>query len=207
MTQVNLLPVEVNERVKSRRITTVIAAGAGAALILLGFVFLVQASRLSSVNHQLVTQQAEDSRLQSQVTQLQHYAQLKQQVAEKQAMVTSITAHQVEWSGVLRDLSMVIPGDVWLTSFQGTLANSQAGTSATPSGPATPAAPGTSFVGNLQFNGGALSHPDVALWLTRLQKIDGWVNPWISSSVAANGSVTFQGTTDLTNDVATGGRQ
>jgi len=204
MTQVNLLPVEVNERLKSRRITTVIAAGAGAALILLGFVFMVQSSRLSSVKHQLAAQQAENSHLQSQVTGLQHYSDLKQQVADKEALVTSITKDEVQWSGVLRDLSMVIPGDVWLTQFQASVANSQTTASTATT---TTTTPGSSIIGNLQFQGGALSHPDVALWLTRLEKIDGWVNTWVSSSVLANGSVTFQGTTDLTNEVATGGRQ
>ena len=155
MTQVNLLPVEVNERLKSRRITTVIAAGAGAALILLGFVFMVQSSRLSSVKHQLAAQQAENSHLQSQVTGLQHYSDLKQQVADKEALVTSITKDEVQWSGVLRDLSMVIPGDVWLTQFQASVANSQTTASTATT---TTTTPGSSIIGNLQFQGGALSH-------------------------------------------------
>ena len=101
---------------------------------------------------------------------------------------------------------MVIPGDVWLTQFQGTL--SSAVTGATTTGPAgAAAAAGSNIVGNLQFQGGTLDHPSVALWLTRLEQVHGWVNAWVSSSTKSNGSVTFSGTADMTVDVTTGGRQ
>jgi len=202
MTQVNLLPSEVRERQKTRRVTTAIGAGAGAAVVLLGFVFVVQSSRLTSTQHQLTLQQSTNQRLQSQIVGLQRYQDLKQQVSDRQAVVTEITTGEIQWSGVLRDLSMVIPGDVWMNTVTGS-ASSAAGSTTTISN----AAPGSNLSGQLQFTGSTLDHPSVALWLTRLEKAHGWVNSWVTTSTKQDGMVSFTGSVDFTSEVTSGGRQ
>jgi len=202
MTQVNLLPSEVRERQKTRRVTTAIGAGAGVAVVLLGFVFVVQSSRLTSAQHQLTLQQSTNQRLQSQISGLQRYQDLKQQVSDKQAVVTEITTGEIQWSGVLRDLSMVIPGDVWMNQVTGTAATTPGSTTTVAN-----AAPGSNLVGQLQFTGSTLDHPSVALWLTRLTKANGWVNPWVTTSSKSGGLVSFTGSVDFTSEVTSGGRQ
>jgi Tfp pilus assembly protein PilN len=201
MIQVNLLPPEVRERVKSRRVTLAVAAGAGVALVLLAFVFVLQSSRLSSAKQQLAVQQSANAALQTKVDGLQRYRLLAQRVADARALVTEITGHQIMWSGALRDLSMVIPTDVFLTQLAGTL--QPAGTTTMAPG----ATPATTIVGNITFTGSALDQPALALWLERLEKVDGWVNPWVSTDTSSPPVVNFAGTVDITQAATSEARQ
>lgn len=111
MTQVNLLPVEVHERVKNQRLTLAIAAAAGATLILLGLVFVLQAGRLAAADRQLADRQATNNRLQGQIASLQRYKTLAEEVSSARTLVAEVTQGQIMWSGVLRDLSLVVPAD------------------------------------------------------------------------------------------------
>jgi hypothetical protein len=86
---------------------------------------------------------------------------------------------------------------VYLTSFGGqlTTAPGQTSTLANSSG----------LIGSLQFEGVSLSHPDVALWLTRLEEVTGWVNPWVSTETKSDEGVKFSGSVDLTQQAAESG--
>jgi Tfp pilus assembly protein PilN len=198
MTQVNLLPVVTREKQKGRAATAAVVALALGLLALLGFIYVLQSARLNSAQHKLVAQQAVNAGIQTQINGLQQFATLKAQVTTGQALVQTLQYQEVLWSGVLRDVSMVIPDQAWLSSFTGAVT---ATTSATPGAPAgstggvTPA--GT--VANIQFQGYAFSHLVVAQWLTRLAQVTGWVNPWLSTSTksADTDQVQWAGTVDL----------
>ena len=58
MTQVNLLPGDVKERQKSRRLTAAVILAVGAIVALLFFVFVLQAARFSNAQQKLEAQQA-----------------------------------------------------------------------------------------------------------------------------------------------------
>jgi Tfp pilus assembly protein PilN len=178
-----------------------IAAGAGAALVLLGFVFVLQTGRLASATHQLAQQQSANAVLQTRINRLQRYRELAQKVADEQALVAEITQGQVMWSGVLRDVSMVIPTDVFLTQMSASV--QPVDTTA----PATSAAPDTKIVGTISFSGSALDQPTLALWLDRLEKVDGWANPWVSTDTKGSAVVDFTGTVDLTQAATADPRQ
>jgi hypothetical protein len=72
---------------------------------------------------------------------------------------------------------------------------------------------GPTLIGSIQFQGTASDHPTVARWLTRLEQVNGWVNPWISTSSklsdegtsTADSKVQFSGTVDLTVDATANG--
>jgi Tfp pilus assembly protein PilN len=201
MTQVNLLPSEVRDKQKTRRNTMLIVAASVAALAVLFFVFVLQVGKLSTANRDLRAQQAQNSALQTKILSLQRFEDLQVQVGSDQALVTAITAGQVQWSGVLKDLSTIIPGTMWLTQVTGTV---------TPPTGVAPTAT-TPLIGNLQFGGSALDQPTVALWLTRLEEIKGWVNPWVSSDTkqgtGSGATIGITSTVDLTKDATTNGRQ
>ena len=109
MTQVNLLPTEVREGQKSRRALAAVILAVGAAVFLLLFIYTLQTARLSNANHKLVAQQALNQGLQTQIDSLQQFAQLKAEVSLRQTLTQQALTNQVRWSGVLRDISMVIP--------------------------------------------------------------------------------------------------
>lgn len=185
----------------------------GAVLALLFFVFMLQVARLADADRELASQEEVNNGLRQEIGELQEFQLLKENVAARAALVEQATAGQVLWSGVLGDLSRIIPGQMWLTSFTGTLApppaapGAPAGTPA--AAPATPGVvPSASLVGTIQFQGRGLNHPTIAQWLTRLERVTGWVNPWVSNAQTTQeglNEVEFTGTVDITTDAVVGG--
>ena len=192
MTQVNLLPSDVRERQRSRRLVAAAIAGVGAVVALLFFVFVLQSARLSNAEQKLRAQQAVNADLQTKITGLQRYAVLKQTVAAREALTEAALSGQVAWSGVLRDVSMVIPNQMWLTAFNASIndtSNVPGGSSGASSAPQV-ALP--SMAGTMQFQGMASDFPTVARWLVRLEQVKGWVNAWAGSAVRSSGAVQTQ---------------
>lgn len=203
MTEVNLLPPELRRRQRSRQLSATVLLAAGAIVVLLFVVFLFESAKLSSSSNDLEAQDARNVQLQRQIAGLERFDQLKQAVDERQTLVETLVQDEVKWSGVLHDLSMVIPGQVYVTQFSGTISSdpSSTETAVTPEG----------LIGTLQFQGVALDHSDVALWLDRLVEVHGWVNAWVSTETevgagaSAGMGVQFTGTVDLSKDAATSG--
>jgi Tfp pilus assembly protein PilN len=203
VSQVNLLPPELRARQKTRQVTTLIA-GAGAALVvlLLAFWFL-QGQKLSGINDDVAAQNLTNSGLQTQIGQLQAFQQLQEQAVAKQALLGKAFTGEVSFSQMLMDLSRTIPSDAYLDTFTATLA-----------APVTGAvAPTTSFAGSFTAGGAADGLESLASWLTRLESVNGWVNPWLSAAsetVPHSGLYTFSSGVDLSEDLVTargGGQQ
>ncbi|HEX2088957.1 MAG TPA: PilN domain-containing protein [Actinomycetota bacterium] len=192
MTQVNLLPLEVQQRRKTRRQTTMVTSAVAGVMGFLILIFILQSARLSAASRQLEEQQAVNGRLQTEISGLTRFEQLKQAVTEKEGLLANVLRGEVLWSGVLRDISLVIPRDMWLTSLTGQLQVSSTSSASTTPG-------GEGLVGTIQFQGNAFAHTTVADWLTRLESVEGWLNPWIStSSRAGTGEqVSFSSSVDL----------
>jgi hypothetical protein len=58
-------------------------------------------------------------------------------------------------------------------------------------------------VGSIQFGGFATDQQSIALWLTRLESVKGWVNAWVTSdsrTMDPSGRLVYQvnGSVDLT---------
>lgn len=199
MSQVNLLPREILQGQKTKRLTLmVIVAGAVVLALIVGF-FLLQGTRLGSVNDEIAAQQQQNAAVQSKIDGLQRFEDLQVQAQQKQSLLNAAYAGEVALSGVLMDLSRVIPSDEYLTSFSVTLqAPASTGT--------TGAVTGSTFVGTMSAASAAIGFDTVSVWLTRLEQVEGWANPWVSSIAATDSppdSFTFSTTIDLTQDALT----
>lgn len=192
--RVNLLPTEISERQVVRRQAVVVGSIGLLIVMALGAFYVLQQIRLTAVQNDLEAQQQHNQQLQAEINDLQRFDQLQRELEEGQAMLTALLADEVHWSGVLRDISLVIPGSAWLTGLTG-----ESGATA-----AVPAEGLTSLVGQITFTGNALSHRDVAMWLTRLEDVQGFVNPWLSNSqkteIGTQEVVQFSSTVDLSQD-------
>lgn len=197
MSQVNLLPPELRARQKVKQLTTlIIGAGAAIIVLLLAFWFL-QGQKLAGVNDDIAAQNLTNSGLQTQIDQLQEFQQLQADAAAQQALLATAYTGEVSFSQMLMDLSRTIPSDAYLDSFNATL---------TPQVPGQVSTTTTTFVGGFSAGGAADGFESLASWLTRLESVKGWVNPWLSSATetAANtGLYTFSSGVDLTQDALT----
>lgn len=173
MRQINLLPSDIAEHRRARQITLMLGAAGLALVAVLAIVFLVQAARLSGERGNLEEAERDNRRLQRQVTQLQGFAQLQQTLRTKEQLLGQLTANEVRWSLLLNNISLVIPSDVWLTNFSGSVQPA----ATTPTTPAT-----TGPIGTIQVSGSTFTHLDVARWLSRLGGVDEFLFPYLSLS-------------------------
>jgi Tfp pilus assembly protein PilN len=196
--RINLLPPEIHERQQARRRTIAVASIGLIVLVALGAFYVLQTFRLSDVEDDIQAQETSNGELQAQISDLQDIAQLEQQIATTRGLLDSLLADRVIWSGVLRDVSQVIPSQAWLDGLTGS-----AGAPADSTVEPTP--PTSGLVGQIQFSGFAFEHRDVALWLTRLEDVRGFINPWLATStktdVGGTEVVQFTSTVDLTDQV------
>lgn len=196
MTQVNLLPPELRQRQATQR-TTLFVGLCGAAALALVLVFsFMQSAQLQQAEDELAQQQDANARVSRQITQLQEFGDLQQELATKQQLMGQVYRNEVSWSGVLLDLSRVIPSEAYLTNLTGTTSGTEALGEGTAAG----------IVGSLSFTGAVKGADTLAEWLNRLEQVDGWVNAW-ASSASETGPFTriyqFQSGVDLSGDVLT----
>ena len=199
MSQVNLLPPELRARQKTRQLTTLIAgAGAAIVLLLLAFWFL-QGQKLAGINDDIAAQNLTNQGIQQQIDGLQEFQKLQSDAAAQQGLLSTAYAGEVSFTQMLLDLSRTIPSDAYLDSFDARLT--------TASAVATPILPGTDFVGSFSATGAADGLESLASWLTRLESVKGWVNPWFSTAAETDpnsGLYKFTSGVDLSRDVLTG---
>lgn len=196
MSQVNLLPPDILQAQRYRRLTSLVMLG-GLLLLLLVFGFyLLQANKLSSVNDEIAAQNATNASLQADIAEKQKFADLQAKAQEKQQLLAAAYAGEASFSGLLMDFSRVIPSDAFVDSLA--LQVSEA-----TSEPADGQTAG--LVGTITGSGTAETIDSIAIFLTRLEQVKGWVNPWIAT-VSENqelGAYDFSLSIDLTEDVLT----
>lgn len=196
--RINLLPPEIYERQRSRRRTFAVIAIGLILLAAIGGFYILQVLNLSRIEEDITAQQSENAALQQQINELQEVAQLQVEIESTRQLLSTLLSDRLLWSGILRDISLVIPGEAWLDSLTGsTTVAAEAGVAPTP-GVTGPAA---GLVGQISFSGFAFDHRDVALWLSRLEDVRGFVNPWLANStkspIGATEAVQFSSSVDL----------
>jgi type IV pilus assembly protein PilN len=197
VSQVNLLPPELRARQKVKQLTTlIIGAGVAVVVLLLAFWFL-QSQKLAGVNDDIAAQNLTNAGLQTQIDQLQEFQQLQEEAAAQQALLTTAFTGEVSFSQMLMDVSRTIPSDAYLDAFNAALTTPVVG--------AVTTSP-TTFVGAFTASGAADGFESLASWLTRLESVKGWVNPWLSNANETGpntGLYTFSSGVDLSEDALT----
>ena len=202
MSQVNLLPPELRQRLAIRRTTSFVVAVALGALALIGVFYFLQLQRLSDAEGELEAQQARNAELQSQIDGLQQFAALQAELAAKEQLLSTIFVNEVSWSSALLDVSRVIPDASYLTNLTGQVTATLEGEVAAPSG----GTPDTTLIGNMTFQGVAQEIDTIATWITQLEQVQGWVNAWVTSAqedAPFSNIYTFSNGLDLTQEAAT----
>ncbi|MFL5737525.1 MAG: PilN domain-containing protein, partial [Actinomycetota bacterium] len=176
----------------------VVLAGC-AVLGVIALFYVLQIFRLSSANSDLEAQQARNAQLSAQIASLNQYADLQQELKEKQGVLDGILANQYLWSTALNDVSRVIPDDAALSAFDGQITS----VTGTPAGGTTTTVTGTNpdVVGQITFSGTALDIRTIATWLNQLESVKGWIQAQVSSITQQSGDIyTFDTTIQITKD-------
>jgi type IV pilus assembly protein PilN len=194
--RVNLLPPDIRQGQRTRRTATlVLLLGVVVVGLILGF-WVLQGLRLSGVNDDIAAQEQTNASIRSDIASLQKYADLQAEAQKQQALLATAYKDEVAFSGLLMDLSVITPSDSFLTSLSVQV------TGIDPAAPPTE----TPLVGSIQLAGEAIGYDTIATWLTHLEQVRGWVNPWIPSVSKVEGipdDQSFTASVDLTTDAMT----
>ena len=202
MSQVNLLPPEILERLNLRRRTLMIAILGGVAVLAVLLFYFLQTTRLGGVEDEIAAQEATNASITAQIAGLQEFATLQATAQAKENLLASAYANEISFSGLLMDMSRVIPSDAYLDTMAIATTSTDAAAAAVTAPSTTPL---PTFVGTIQTGGKGLSVETLATYLTRLESVKGWVNPWMTSLTKESdtGSYSFASGVDLTDDVIT----
>jgi len=223
--RIDLLPRRLVEQRLVRRQRTGIGAGFLVLLAALGVWYVLETQQLSDAQAAADQERATATGLRAQRAQLQPLADLESQIDAAEQLRATVYRNEIRFSGVMRDISAIVPDDVWLTSMAVTFNTS--GSTPTTGGAsapapaagaaaaATPGSPGAgSPVASITFAGAGLEHVDVGGFLRALargpkkggQQV--YLNPYFTTSQKGDKegqpTVSFTATVDLSSAAYSG---
>ena len=186
--RVNLLPPEIAERRRFRRLQVGMGGALVGAVGVVALLYVSASSGVAGAQGELDAANARNTTLQAQTAKYSDVTAVYSRAAAAQAMLTQAMGEEVRYSQLLNDLSLSIPSNVWIKN----LVFAQ--------DPAT-----TSGIGTLTVTGVGFSHDDVAVWLESLaDQNDGktYADPYFSNStetlLGTRRTVNFTSTATLT---------
>ena len=205
--RVNLLPPEIEEERRFRKVQAGLGLGVVAALGVVGALTLLANGQVSSAQEDLDTAKARQVALDAKVNEFAEVPKVYAEVETAQTQLSDAMGKEVRWSYFLNDLSLKTPGKVWLTRLT-VLQNADpvagAAVAATP-GTATY---GTAGLGTVTFEGQGFAHNDVAAWLDALAKQKGLTQPYFTKSesedIGSETAVSFASQATITEDALSG---
>jgi Tfp pilus assembly protein PilN len=176
--RVDLLPPEISQARRFRRVQTGLGGAVALAVGLVALLYVSASGSVSDAQEQLDAASATQQQLQTQSATYGDVTATYARAAAAEAMLTTAMGREVRWSTLLDDLSLTVPDNVWVK--QVTLTE----TPAVPAGAATgaTAAAASDAVGTATFSGVGFSHDDVAVWLESLAGQKRYRDPSFSSS-------------------------
>ncbi len=186
MRPVNLIPPEQRRgehaQLRTGPVMYIVLGALG--LLLIGVTLLVLTdNRISDGKAEVTALKREDALVAAKAERLAAYSQFKVLSEQRIATVRSLADSRFDWERVMRELSLVLPRDVWLTSLTGSA--SPSGSTGAEGGAASGlrgAIPGPA----LELSGCAASQEALAGFVTVLRDIDGVTRVGIQTSELAS---------------------
>ena len=175
--RVNLLPPEIAERQRFRRVQVGLGAG---LLTATGVVALIHVGALNSTDAAAAELAAVNSRgavLRAESAEYADVQRVHADAAAARTMLAEAMAGEIRFSTLLDDLSRSVPADVWLESVTFTQ---------TPSSPSSPSDPAAAGVGTVAFDGSGREHDDVATWLESLARQERFADATFTKSTVVD---------------------
>jgi hypothetical protein len=221
--RVNLLPKEIKERRLLQRQRSGIAVAFVLLLVLLGLWYLRESQALTDARQEADRERAVADGLRGRKATLQPYAALESQIAAADQLRAKVYAREVRFSGIMQDISAIMPDDVWLTEMNAAVsapadqaAGGKAAAAAAAGTALIPGSPGAGApVASITFSGAGLGHVAVGGFMRALAagpKKRGarvYLNPFFTTSQKDNKeggetTVTFSATVDLSKAAFSG---
>lgn len=209
MRPVNLIPLEERRGEKTPLRTGVVpyVIVAVLALALVGVTLVVLASnQISDRKAEVASLQPQVDQAQAEAKKLESFTSFASLQQARQETVASLATSRFDWERVLRELAIVIPGDVWLLNVTASATPDVAsGTSSSSSSSSSSSASAQGIEGpSLDIQGCAVGHDAVAGFLASLRDIDGVTRVSVLSSDRGDTSGSGASSPDSTSSSGAG---
>lgn len=215
----NLLPAELGRGIRDRQVARRALAFAALVVVVLGVVYAARALHGHQVQHQLDTSRQQIAVLNTQIARYNNVVDTRAQIQTAESRVASAVAGEVSWPTVIDQLARNIPGNVTLTSFNGTIQTQPAQTSSPtssspPSGSSPSSTSGTAPAGasspsqtattlpalsailaNVTVQASGPAFGGAATWITQIGSSPAFSNVFVTSVTSGSGSVVTFGST------------
>lgn len=152
----------------------------GLVALLIGVAVLVMAgNQISERKDEIVTLKTEDKAAQERAERLAAYVQLAEMRQQRVETISSLADSRFDWERVMRELSKILPSDVWLTNLDASASPEAGGSSGGSSGGGMR---GSIAGPALEISGCAKGQEGVAGFVTALKEIDGVTRVGVESS-------------------------
>jgi Tfp pilus assembly protein PilN len=183
MRPVNLIPVEDRhgDNAPLRTGPLVYILLGALVLVLAGVSMLILTSnQVSDSKSELAQVTQEDAAAKARAESLASYSQFSALHAERVQTISSLAQSRFDWERVMRELSLILPADVWLTSLDASASSESEGSSGGGSLGGSISGP------SLTISGCAAGLDGVAGFVTALKEIDGVTRVGLESSELAD---------------------
>ncbi len=180
MRPVNLIPEHRQQGARKPLRTgplAYIVVGALAAVLLGVTALVVTGNQISDGEAEIAQLQREGAAAKARAAQLSGYTQFHSVSEQRVATVTSLADSRFDWERVMRELTLVLPGDVWLTDLTAT-ATAETAVEGSSGIEMRSSVPGPA----LELSGCADGQESVAGFVQALKEIDGVTRVGVQSS-------------------------
>jgi len=166
----------------------------GALALALGAVTLVVLTNNKVSDHkaEIATLRQQETEARARAEQLAPFTSFSSVEQQRTATIESLADSRFDWERVMRELSLVIPGDVWLTDLSGSVGGGSTTSGSTSTSTTGDISADTSSISgpSLQITGCAAGQDAVAAFLSALRDIDGVTRVGLTSSERPSGDTT-----------------
>lgn len=174
-------------------------------LVLIGVTTMVLAnSQITERESEVAKLQREDTQAAGKAQRLAAYTEFQAMSEQRVATVSELADSRFDWERVMRELSLVLPGDVWLTGLTATASPAvtvEGGGGGSSGGSLRAQVPGPA----LEMAGCATGQGAVAGFVTALKDVDGVTRVGVESSELGEEDEEASASTEIGADTASSG--
>ena len=173
MIRINLIPPEILAKRKDERRRSWIWLGGAILLAVVAMFCLIVFIRVASSQTDVASVQQQATALQAQTSRFDVFQQKEAELRLREGSVAAATTGKVDWAGMLYELGLVLPTDVYLTAFTGTDSGTGgSGGTVTMAGTVVPDGDNTPAIG----------YKSIAKTLVRLTEMTQLDSVWLSNA-------------------------
>jgi Tfp pilus assembly protein PilN len=185
MRPVNLIPVEDrhgdNAPLRTGPVAYILLGALVLALAGVSMLVLTN-NQISDRKSELAQVKHEDAEAQARAESLAPYTQFATLQEQRSQTIASLADSRFDWERVMRELALILPHDVWLTSLDASAGPEAGGSSSGGSSGGGGSLAGSISGPSLTISGCATGHDAVAGFVTALKDIDGVTRVGVESS-------------------------